>query len=607
MKYFFEVFCLFIFLFKINFAQSEDSILAQAGSIKITADEFMQRYELMPRVKTGIENQTIDKYNLLYSLIAEKLWALEAEDLNLDSSNIMETTFRGIEKMYVRDALYKAEIQSKIKITDQEMIDGAKRIYTKLSLNVLFENDSEKIFKDYYSLKNGVSFDSLSKLGDKIVPDIEVEYGEMNKVVEDSVFKLDSGEFSYPVKSSSGWIIFKVAEKNYTQSNESNATQRFSKIKKIIEERQKDEIYNRFYQKFFPGKQVEADKELFWSISNKIASSLKRKKETSSIPDSQNVNLDTEDILRIEAEFGTDSLQMPFIKFKKDPLSVQEFLRYFILDGFYSSDVQPKIIAAKINSRIRTLIEQELLAREGYKRGLQNLPEVKSSIAMWKYNFLSKIYGNNLKDSIKITEDDVYNYYLEKTKNNMNSTKVNILEILTDSLKVIEKVLNQLDKGKDFRTLASIHTKRKWTKDNGGEFGFFSSTMYGDIGKIAAKLKIGEVYGPLKVPEGYSIFKLIDKKETKDSLPDFQKVKDELKKELRYKKTESLFVDKTVQLAKKYNVKINDEALKSLKVFDLNMYTFRYFGFGGRIIAVPITIPFTEWVEPWKESLKEIP
>ncbi|MCK7521995.1 MAG: peptidylprolyl isomerase [Ignavibacteriales bacterium] len=117
-----------------------------------------------------------------------------------------------------------------------------------------------------------------------------------------------------------------------------------------------------------------------------------------------------------------------------------------------------------------------------------------------------------LLDSVKVSDAEVYDYYSNRNAIEESSLmEVNILEILTDSLEVIESVLNDLARGVDFRQLASLHTKRTWTKNNGGEFGFFPVTMYGDIGSIAAQMNIGEIYGPIKLSEGYSVFKLIDK------------------------------------------------------------------------------------------------
>jgi len=315
------------------------------------------------------------------------------------------------------------------------------------------------------------------------------------------------------------------------------------------------------------------------------------------------------DLLSIEKELGPDTLNMHFIKFDESPLTVKQFLREFIFDGFFAANVKPNIIAAKMNSRVKTFIENELLSREGYRRGLQNLPEVRSSIAMWKDNYLAKILKNILVDSVKISDDEVNDYYQSRHQNvNGTLTEVNILEILTDSLEVIESVLSDLERGADFRKLAALHTKRVWTKNQGGEFGFFPVTMYGEIGRIASQMNIGEIYGPIKLPEGYSVFKLIDKRESRiDTTLSYEESKEEIKKNLAYKKLSKFFIDYTVKLANKYGVTINKHVMNTIPVSDLNMLVYRYLGFGGRINAVPMVLPFSEWFLPWKESKKLVP
>jgi hypothetical protein len=37
------------------------------------------------------------------------------------------------------------------------------------------------------------------------------------------------------------------------------------------------------------------------------------------------------------------------------------------------------------------------------------------------------------------------------------------------------------------------------------------------------------------------------------------------------------------------------------------MVVYRYMGFGGRILAVPMTTPFIEWVEKWQKSKDSLP
>jgi len=66
-------------------------------------------------------------------------------------------------------------------------------------------------------------------------------------------------------------------------------------------------------------------------------------------------------------------------------------------------------------------------------------------------------------------------------------------------------------------------------------------------------------------------------------------------------------IDNTVKLANKYGVKVNEKLLYNMDVVDYNMLVYRYMGFGGRMLAVPLTPTFIEWVEPWQRSQSELP
>ena len=236
------------------------------------------------------------------------------------------------------------------------------------------------------------------------------------------------------------------------------------------------------------------------------------------------------------------------------------------------------------------------------------MPDVKLDTKMWRDNYLASLYRKTLFDSSKVTEDEVYQFYQKKKSIDEPTTQVNIIEILTDSLEVVEIVLKELESGTDIKELARKYSKREWTKESEGEFGFFQTTSYGEIGRIAGELEIGEVYGPLKVEEGYSIFKLIDKKEAVQKLSkEYSELKDELLHELKAEKISSKMINNTVRLANKYNVTVDSNQLNKVPVTNYNMLVYRYMGFGGKILAVPLTPVFIEWVKEWEKSKSSLP
>ncbi len=593
-------------------AQKKDDALAKIGNIKITADEYIKRFELMPHVGINEGNLDSAKMEFLCTLVAEKLWGMEAEKAGYDTAEVMRYSYKELEKMYVRDALYKELIESKIKIPQEEIVRGVFKNEVKLKINVITSRDSSEIFSLYDALCKGASFDSVlhtrPEFDGQDSTGMEITFGQMEEYIEDVLYKLLPGAFSAPVKNKASWLIFKLRDRVQNIADASDRNKSMNEVKKILNERAANKLYGLFYDKFFLGKKVEADRLLIWSIIEKASDILIKKKKNPEYNKIENVYLASEDIDYIAKQMGADTLKMEVLQVNGRSIKIKDLLENLRFDGFYTNRFEPKIIAAKLNARIKYFIEHEMLTDEAYDKGLKNLPEVQQDIDMWKMSYLGQILKFKYKDSLNITNDDLYNYYIEKQKINKGVTQVNIREILTDSLEVIEKVLNELKAGKDFAELAKLYTKRTWTKEKGGEFGFFPVSVYGEIGSAAEKMQVGDVYGPIKLAEGYSIFKLIDRKTDEDTVKkSFEEAKADLKKEVFGKKFQGALVKKTTELAEKYGVTINEKALKNLKVENLNMYTFRYMGFGGKINAVPLPMPLYEWYDQYKKEKRDLP
>ena len=593
-------------------AQNKENVIARIGNEIITADEYIKRFELMPHIGLNDGNMDTTKLKFLCTLIAEKLWGIEADKFGFDTTEVMKYGYKELEKMYVRDALYKEVIESKIDIPQEEIIKGVFKQGVKLKINVLTSRDSSEIFSLYSALNKGASFDSIlhkrPEFDGQDSTGMEITFGQMEEYIEDSLYHLLPGGFSSPIKNRANWLIFKLQDRQQNIADNSDQNKTMSSVKNILRQRAAEKIYSKFYDKFFLGKKVEAKGVLVWRIIDMATEILIKKRSNPEFNKVENIYLAPEDLDRMQKEFGPDTLNMEIIKLNGRSIAVKNLLENFRFEGFYSNKFEPKILSAKLNARIKYYIEHEMLTDEAYGKGLQNLTEVKQDIGMWRTSYMSQILKFKYKDSLKIEDKDLYAYYLEKQKLNNNVTLVNIQEILTDSLEVIEKVLNDLKNGKDFGDLAEKYTKRTWTKNKKGEFGFFPVSVYGEIGAAAEKMNKGEVYGPLKLAEGYSIFKLIDKKKEDDTVKkSFEEAKSELKKEYFGKKFQDMLVQKTGGLAEKYGVSIDANALKDVKINNLNMYTFRYMGFGGRINAVPLPMPLYEWYDQYKKNKRDLP
>ncbi len=612
MKLILKLFISILIISSSIYAQYEDDkIIAEVGSIKITAGEFKKRYEMVPHIGRHIKGREERlKAETLYSIIAEKLWALESEELGFDSTDIMKYTFQNVTDMNLRDALYRKEILDKVKISADTISEAKRRALYYLNVKFIHSLDEIEIKELSNKISNGASFDSLLV----IRPEYElqknnfyqVHFGQMAESSEDVLYNLKLYDISKPIKSPEGWYIFKLySVDNEIIENAKQARNMEKNVKRITDAREDENVYQRFYKSFFPGHEVTTDGELFWSFSNKVINVLNIRKELNEIKDGESIHLAPEDFMQIKREFGSDSLAMPFIHLEKSPISMQQFLYSFAFEGFYSSSTNPNQVRGQLNSRVRRFIEQELLAQEAKKQGLENLPEVKSEIAMWRDNYLSTLYKQTLFDSSNVSDSEVENYFAKSKSLNESKLLINIIEIFSDNLEVIESIFTELGEGTEFRKVASKYAQNG---NSNIESGLISANSKGEIGRIAKDLNIGEVYGPIQTEKGFAIFKLIDKKHDKVKLPkEFDEIKHELKKEIKGKKLSNKMIDNTVKLANKYGVKANDNLLYNLPVTNYNMMVYRYMGFGGRLLAVPLTPTFIEWVEKWQKSQQDLP
>ncbi len=622
MKKIFYLFILIPFTIQIS-AQINEEVIATVGSKEITAEEFKRRFELTPQL--GLSNEfwiEEQKKEMLQSIIAEKLWSLEAEAMRFDTTEIMRYTFQSIEKMYLRDALHRQEIRNLINVSDIEMLQGMAKASHTITANYLFDVDSTSIFLLYDQLKQGTPFNVLlegrSEKDDQQIP-LEFNYGDWPVDMENIIYAVEPGKFSVPFHAPTGWFIFRVNNRIPISFSGEERTAMLGSVRKTIQDRKQNELTKQFYKTFFANKRVETEGAIFWSIAEMTADILSEKKKTLfEIDDKKelrertdkfgNVYLDAKDILKIEEALGPDTLAMTFIHFEDEPMSVKNFLRRFIFEGFYTNEPELNIVAAQINSRVKILIEQELIARDAEKRGFQHLPDTKIQLDMFRDSYLAQLSKNNFYQNRDIS-DEALEDFINRRKEEIDTTKivwVNIVELLTDSLEVIEFALDEIEKGKSLREIAALHTKRKWTIESGGEFGFFPSILYGELGRTAARLNIGELYGPLKLDEGYSLFQLIDKKEEKPFAENEQGINHN-KESAEAGELRNAFMAKTVELANKYGVQINDNAFNRLQVKNHNMIVYQYMGFGGRLTAVPLTPSWTEWFEPWLQSKQDLP
>lgn len=592
----------------ITSAQYENEALAKIGSDIITVEDFQNRFDFMPHLNYSSSNIDSIKKEFLYSLVAERLWALEADQLEIDTNETVKLSLKTLEKLFVKDELYKREVESKIVITANEIKTGLIRVTRVLNALIITSPDSGKVWKLYNSLLAGESLDSVLVSMKMPQKPFEVRYGSLeDETMEEILYSLNLNEISKPVNAKNNWFIFKLVGDEQDLAIDPSKEHAKNIVIKKLTDRKSQKLGRVYLDKLLSGKTINADRQLFDIMSDKLLEILKKRTAKTEIDSINGVDLLEIDVKQLLSSLTTTELNAAFVKFDTNPAAVKDFLHYLIYQKVVFVSFNSLKFKKSLNRIVKKFIEDELISREGYKLGLEKLTTLKSDLQIWKNYYLSEVLMNSYADSITITDEEMKKY-ISIHKDISNSSQINIREILTENIEDAETVLKEINDGKDFESLANIYNQREWTKQSNGEWGYFNPSMAGEIGRIAAVMDIGQVYGPIKVNEGYSIFKLIDKK-NQFGIQNIELDKDSLKL-IRFKlalsKMDNLINDKTVSLATKYKISIDEQLLQNVKTTEINTFTFRFIGFGGKIAAFPITIPIYEWYKQY-ELKTEIP
>lgn len=590
-------------------AQSQDKqVLAKIGQLTISSEEFQLRYELTPQMFR--ENQRISeelKLEFLYSMIAEKLLALYGDEIRLDTSVIVSKSLEYFEEMFVRDALYKKVIEEKA----QSKTDSLMSFYLSNANNVkmifLFSDDKNEIKNIYKILELGVPFDSLySELPVSQRDTLTISVGELEEKIENEIFPLPDNAFTSPIQMEDGWYIFKILKRYNPIVVKSEGWENdFKNAKRIAKERAEHSFYKEYMQNLFKNKEVKINAKILRNLSYHIHSILvERFNQTQS---SKNHSLTATDIALIEFQLGVDSLILPLAELENETITIRDYLHFLRFDNFKVDTLDYQFVFKALSNKTKNFIEYKILSDEGYKLGLQNTKEVKKQVQVWKDNYYMQLVTAMFIDSAVVSDNEIIEYYNKSKNGYLQNKEVNILELVTDSLETIEKVLSGIELGTDFYELVKRYSKDFSDDSKGMESGFFSVNSNGDVGRIAADMNIGEVYGPIKISEGYLIFKLLAVRQDSVILQDnFKQIKEELGKELGYLKKQKSINKFIGNLANKYDVDINTDLLEKIPVTSHNSIVYNYLGFGGRVLAVPLININMEWVPEWKENIEKI-
>ena len=200
---------------------------------------------------------------------------------------------------------------------------------------------------------------------------------------------------------------------------------------------------------------------------------------------------------------------------------------------------------------------QQAILLEGNSENLDKTPEYQQKLQEIKPMIYAQILQEKASGG-QITDAEVKAKYEQMKQQASSQKQYEVSHILVKDQKTANDIEAQLKKGANFADLAKKYSIDPGSKAKGGDLGWSDGSNYVPEFTAAIKtLQKGQyTTTPVKSQFGYHIIKLNDVKTgaNANSIPPFDKVKDQIKQQLQMEKTRAFFES----LKAKYKVEVKN-------------------------------------------------
>jgi parvulin-like peptidyl-prolyl isomerase len=244
---------------------------------------------------------------------------------------------------------------------------------------------------------------------------------------------------------------------------------------------------------------------------------------------------------RVEKQYGDDALSQVGI----DGRTIGESLRDSILESLIiqklilwdSNEKEITVSQDEVDASI-DLWKDELGGDQAFNEFLDsNGFDLKYYSEYEKNRLLVEKHREIVLSGVEISDQKAQDYY---GQNSDSLVEVKASHILLGTEEDAARVLQRLQNGEDFPTVAMLESLDSESAVRGGDLGYFSRGYYSiaEFEDEAFSLEVGEVSGIVKTEVGYHIIWIQDKLDTYEELSD--KVIDTMKEESYYDYIEQL-------------------------------------------------------------------
>ena len=524
--------------------QDENPKVAQVGERTITVRDVRDFLAKLPEHAKGEEVGMESLREHLQAMIDMQLLLLEARSQDFESNPAYLTKMNRIRKAKLVGEYERRTIETTVVDGEVEEYIDREGLARAIRLGEIVVADLETAEKAARQIAAGASFAAVaSKLS--MNEETAARGGDTGRfatrddiisVIAEKLFGLALGSVSDPVRIGSRYVVFKILDEMTVPLNPRQRT-------KIAEQ--------------FKRKKHEIAKA-------KLVAELRDRYRLAPVRDGLAAVVEA---LRTGAvDIGPDPSSIALYQYDGGQITAADLVdagkgrKDNVLETLRDAD---QVISFAEKHIVPDMMIQEAAVRQGIDR--------EEEVAQWlgeqgRQELAKGLRATMLKERAFITEDDVRQYYEANPERFLHPEQTEVQEILVRTEMEALELKGMIEDGAAFGDLAKSHSIRSLeVRDDVGRFHVHrhESPQFGGFVEAAVEAEIGELSGPVKVQEGYSIFKVLSRKRKRET---FAEAELRARSQLRRKTHRNAFNNYMDELRRRYEseVSIHEDGLEAV-------------------------------------------
>ena len=528
-------------------------VIARVDTREITVADFEKVSETIEQKFLPETDDLEGKKDLLNHMINKEVMGLKALAMGYDKEQWFVDFWPQYKGPFLIAQLMDQKVARKVEITDEDIAEYYKQMHYEYTLSQIVLANEDEIIEIRERAVAGEDFAELAKKYSLGVGADHGGYVGANPVgrihwwVEEELFKMEAGDISKPLRTSTGWAIIKVHRKRKVDPmyDEEWAARRVKAIReKVGMEALKAEIEKDIGLQFFTDAVNIAYDGLPEDIPFEDILSYKINRENAP---KLNIPEQFKDKLICQYSDGSYTLtdfENIYYRMALPERPRRQYGREHVVQAMH------KVVFDKI---LPVYAEQTAKILE--------IPEVKKHLDSKKEMFLvQKMYDDQIKDEVTVTTRDKRDYYAENLDILLKFEMRDFSVLLVADQKTASDVREKAIEGMDFMMLIRKFSVDENVKESMGRTGLHVKGNMQEYDEAGFALDgPGSISEPVQTSRGWALIKVEEVED--ERVPTFEEAEPTIRKTLLEIRYEEHLNKKLEKWREDYIIEIDEAAL----------------------------------------------